>query len=114
MSNQKELKMQQDCYKFFHNHYREHRGKLWRVENERRRSKYEQMIAKSTGLVAGVSDLNLVHQGTFYAIELKTETGRQSKSQKKWQKIIESEGGQYHIVRSLEEFQELIREVIGE
>lgn len=110
--SQPELKLQQDCYKFFWNQYPNLRGCLWRVENERKRSKYEQMIAKSTGLVSGVSDMMMVFNGEFHAIELKTESGRQTESQKKWQETIEKQGGTYYIIRTLEEFQNLIKRIV--
>jgi len=109
MSNQPELALQQQVYKFFHNTYPELRGILWKVENERKRNKYEQMIAKSTGLVSGVADLNMVYNGTFYGIEVKTETGRQTTAQKEWQKTIENQGGVYVIIRTVDEFKEFIR-----
>ena len=112
MSNQPELVLQQKCYKWWHNTYPELRGCLWRIENERKRSKYEQMIAKSTGLVSGVADLNMLYNGVFYGIELKTETGRQSDSQAKWQRGIEAQGGKYIIIRSEDEFKEFIIEII--
>ena len=106
--NQPELKLMQSCYTWFNNTYPELRGCLWKVENERKRTKYEQSIAKSTGLVSGVADFNAVFCGKFYGLELKTENGTQSKNQKAWQKAIEAQGGEYYIIRSLEEFQGLI------
>ena len=111
MSNQPELVLQQKCYKHFHNKYPELRGCMWRVENERDRNKYEQMIAKSTGLVSGVADLNMIYNGTFYGIELKAGKGSQSKSQKKWQKTIEQQGGKYFIIRTEDEFKQLIKDI---
>src|SRR5690554_1777462 len=112
-ASQPELALQQRAYTWFHNTYPEHRGKLWKIENERRRNRYEQSIAKSTGLVAGVADLNMIYNGQFHAIELKTPTGSQSATQRNWQQTVEAEGGQYHIVRSLDEFKALIREVLS-
>ena len=112
MANQPELILQQKCYKYFHNTYPELRGCMWRVENERVRSRYEMMIAISTGLVSGVADLNFIHNGTFHAIELKTEKGRQSKSQLEWQKKVEQQGAKYHVIRSFEQFKEFVDETI--
>lgn len=112
MSNQPELVLQQKCYKWWHNTYPALRGILWRVENERQRSKYEQMIAKSTGLVSGVADLNMVYDGIFYGIELKTDKGRQSDTQIKWQKCIEDQGGKYIIIRNQDEFIEFIQGIV--
>ena len=84
-----------------------------RQANERRRNRYEQSIAKSTGLVAGVADLNMLYGGQFYAIELKTATGSQNTAQRTWQATVEAEGGVYVIIRSLGEFQGFIREVLS-
>ena len=113
MSNQPELVLQQQVYKWFHNTYPELRGCLWKVENERKRTKYEQMIAKSTGLVAGVADLNMLYGGVFYGIELKTPTGSQTKSQIEWERSITEQGGIYVLIRSLEEFQGFVEGVVG-
>jgi hypothetical protein len=41
-------------------------------------------------------------------IEFKTSDGVQSAGQKDWQWLITSNGFQYHIIRSLPEFQSLI------
>jgi hypothetical protein len=45
-------------------------------------------------------------------IELKTEKGRQSDSQRAWQYLMVNQGFEYYIVRSLEEFKELIVKII--
>lgn len=112
MPNQYETKLQQDCYTWFHNSFPSFRGLLWRVENEGRRNGYEQMVAKSTGIVSGVSDLMMVFGGQFHAIELKAgEDGRQSREQKKWQNKITEAGGNYYLVYTLEEFQGLIQTI---
>ena len=114
MANQPELKLQQQCYRFFHNHYPSKRGLLWKTENERKRNRYEQAIAKSTGLVAGVSDFLAFYAGNLHAIELKTEKGTLSKPQRRWALKIETQGGTYTVIRSLSEFQELIRSIFGD
>ena len=114
MANQPELKLMQQCYKFFHNHYPSKRGLLWKTENERKRNRYEQSIAKSTGLVAGVSDFIALYRGKFHAIELKTDNGTLSKAQKRWALKIEIQGGTYTVIRSLPEFQELIQSIFGD
>lgn len=61
-------------------------------------------ILKGMGLVPGVSDLIYLRpNSTPLFIELKTESGKQSAEQIKWQQTIESVGYQYKIIRSLEE-----------
>src|SRR5690625_4800823 len=114
MANQPELKLMQNCYTWWHNSYPSKRGLLWKTENERKRNRYEQSIAKSTGLVAGVSDFIALYRGKFHAIELKTDKGPLSKAQKRWALTIEIQGGTYTVIRSLSEFQELIRGIFGD
>lgn len=66
---------------------------------------------KAMGVRAGFPDFILLMPGQGYsylAIELKTPKGRQSESQKAFQKAVEWSGGRYIIVRSLEEFKEII------
>jgi hypothetical protein len=112
MANQPELKLQQQCYRWFHNTYPHLRRLMWYVENEGKRSKYQQGIVKSTGLTAGVADLHFISDSIYYAIELKTPTGKLRASQKKWGAAIVSQGGQYHVVRSLDEFKKLIKWIL--
>ena len=112
MANQPELKLQQQCYRWFHNTYPHLRRLMWYVENEGKRSKYQQGIVKSIGLTAGVADLHFIYQETYHAIELKASTGKLRASQKQWGAAIVSQGGQYHVVRSLDEFKKLIKWIL--
>jgi hypothetical protein len=64
---------------------------------------------KAMGMVAGVSDMIYLRDGLPpLCIELKLPDGIQSKVQKDWQKVAESVGCEYVIIRSLSEFQDLI------
>jgi hypothetical protein len=63
---------------------------------------------KALGIQAGRSDLVLYHQGKAYMIEMKTEKGKQKDGQPEWEAKIKAQGFQYHICRSLSEFQSLI------
>ena len=112
MANQPELKLQQQCYQYFHNTYPNRRLTLWRVENERKRSRYQQSIAKSTGLTSGVADLHFLNDSMYHAIELKASTGKLRASQKQWRNAIQKQGAQYHIIRSLDEFKSLIQWIL--
>jgi hypothetical protein len=65
-------------------------------------------IADAQGRSSGVADLTWIcPDNRTIHIELKTEIGRQSKAQKQWQKMVESRGHTYHLIRSLAEFQAL-------
>lgn len=72
-------------------------------------------ILKAEGMLAGVADLLLLipAQGyTMLAIEMKTDTGRQSPFQKDWQVEAERHGIRYEVVRSFDEFQYLVEPYI--
>ena len=47
----------------------------------------------------GMPDICALYQGMFLGIEVKNEKGRQSPEQKRWQKLIEENGGIYLIAR---------------
>ncbi len=51
----------------------------------------------------GGADLIGVWNGRFVAVEIKTPTGRQSPDQRKFQDLVESKGGEYVILRSVED-----------
>ena len=83
--------------------------------NGGKRSPIEAAIMKGEGVTAGVADLTLYLPNEEYhglLIEMKTAKGRQSPSQKLWQKLVQSAGYRYEVCRSLEEFQDLIREYL--
>lgn len=77
---------------------------IFAVPNGGVRSKAQAAKFKATGLIAGVSDLIIVRYEEVLFIEVKTETGTQSKIQKGWQKTVEALGFRYIIVRSVEDF----------
>ena len=63
------------------------------------------------GLTKGVADtLLLVARGGWHglAIEMKTPTGRQSESQRAWQRAVEGQGYRYAVCRSVEGFIEMV------
>jgi hypothetical protein len=62
--------------------------------------------------MAGVPDLLFYYRGQLHGIELKTEKGRQSPKQKEFQAKFEKEGGQYYIVRSIDNFVSLVQSIV--
>lgn len=54
----------------------------------------------------GVPDANLLLNGTYYAIELKSSFGTQTKDQEEFQRKTEKAGGVYLIVRSIDDLVE--------
>ena len=90
---------------------------LFSVPNGGRRDRVTGAILKAEGAVAGVADLLLLlpnrkHPGL--AIEMKTAKGRQSPEQKAWQEAIEEAGYKYAVVRSLDEFIDVVINYIDE
>jgi len=55
------------------------------------------------GCYPGMSDLTAVKDGKVLFIEIKTETGKLSDNQLVFQKEIESRGGNYLVIRSVEQ-----------
>jgi len=62
----------------------------------------------NTGLLKGVSDLIVILPNKVLFIELKTEIGIQSQVQKEFESRVTALGQEYHLVRSLPQFQQLI------
>lgn len=84
---------------------------LFAVPNGGARNAVTASILKAEGVVAGVADLLLlVPSGGWHglAIEMKTPTGRQSESQKAWQRAVEGQGYRYAVCRSVEGFIETV------
>lgn len=67
----------------------------------------------NTGLLRGVSDLILVMPGKLLFLEVKTDTGYQSESQREFQKRVEELGFSYHVVRSIEDVEVLINNLFS-
>ena len=70
-------------------------------------------FSKQTGMIEGISDL-IIHlpNGRCVMVEVKTEIGTQSQAQKKIEVKIKAMGGNYILVRSLEDFKEKIKKFI--
>lgn len=64
---------------------------------------------KAQGMVAGVSDMMFLrYDKPPLCIEFKVGDNSQQRVQKLWQAVAESTGAEYVVVRSLDEFKELI------
>ena len=73
------------------------------------KSATEQMYKKATGMLSGVSDLICIFQKKIMFIECKDQVGKQSENQKAFQKQVEANGYEYHLIRSLDEFKQLTK-----
>ena len=103
-----EDQIQAEIFKWFHNEYctkfSNPRCCIFAVPNGGLRSKHEAMKLKSTGVVAGVSDLIVLLPNRCLFVEVKTDVGRQSDKQKEFEQIVKKLGFEYQLVRSLNDF----------
>jgi hypothetical protein len=87
---------------------------LWRrllifhVPNERRGGVGAGIHFKRMGVRPGVADYLVFGGMRDAAIELKDEDGKQNEAQKEFQRRWEATGKVYFVVRTLEEFQEIM------
>lgn len=111
-----EHQLQVACVRWFNSEYPNLQGRLFAVPNGGRRDATTAAKLKAEGVVAGVADLILLARNKDYGallIELKTEKGRQSQSQKDWQQLVTQYSEyQYVVVRTLEEFQKAIKDYL--
>lgn len=73
------------------------------VKNEGKKTQAQAMRDKAMGMRSGVSDLIILMDGKVLFMELKTATGKQSKTQAIFQSIVERFGFEYVICRSVDE-----------
>jgi hypothetical protein len=105
--------LQAKVFKWFHNTYctatKTPKYCIFAVPNGGYRTTKEAMKLKATGVVSGVSDLIVVLKNKTLYVELKTATGKQSPDQLRFQTTVEALGHKYYLVRTLEQFQEIIK-----
>ena len=102
-----EHRIQCACVNWFRLQYPQHAHNLFAVPNGGKRDKTTAAKLKAEGALPGVSDLILLLPNSRYhamLIEMKTDTGRQSDSQRKWQQSIQADGYYYVVCRSVEDF----------
>ena len=102
--------IQQACVKWFR---LQHPNKiLFAVNNNAKGGRISDAraggIAKSMGVLAGVSDLVFCVHGRAHFIEVKAPRGRQNESQKEFKKLADLNELSYHIVYDLYEFIDVI------
>jgi len=108
IAGQSEWKIQASMVAWFGRNFRDQRDLLC-ANNNNSQNRIAGARNNMIGIRSGRADLTLYWSGRAYHIEVKTPNGTQSESQREFQRLIESNGFTYHIVRSKEEFIELIR-----
>lgn len=101
LSNKSEFTIQVEIVEFC----RKNNIICFSVPNEatRNNSKYIK-----SGVLAGVSDLICINNGKVLFVEIKDYKGKQSDKQKNFEKLIISQGFNYYLVRSLDEFKKIV------
>lgn len=99
-----EYNIQANCVKWFRLAYPDYLLFSCPMEATYRNKNYFSML----GSLAGVSDLICVLPNHILFIEMKSKTGRQSLEQKQFQQKVESLGFDYYLIRSFDEFHNLI------
>ena len=110
-----ESKMQQACFKWFRLQFPDLALNIFAIGNGGYRRPHEARIMKAEGVTAGVADVQLVYANSQYHglfIEFKTAKGRQQETQKHFQRAVEAQGYKYAIVRSIDDFIELIKDYV--
>lgn len=111
----KENKIQAESVKWFTNNYclkhHDPQCAIFSVPNEAiQKMAWKQINTfKAMGLKAGVSDVIVLLPGKVLFVEFKAEKGAQTAKQRDFQQVVEALGFEYHICRSLEEFQKIIK-----
>lgn len=63
---------------------------------------------------SGSPDIIVVYDGKYIGFEIKDTKGKQSDTQKKFQEALEKAGGKYYLIRSIDEFIKIIRDIKNE
>ena len=112
MRNHTESQLQKSCVMWFRLQYPKLRSLLFAVPNGGARSAVTGAILKAEGVLAGVADLLLLVPSREYhglCIEMKTAKGRQSTTQKQWERAVTLQGYKYIVCRSFADFVEQIK-----
>lgn len=111
-----EHRIQVACVRWFRLKYPHLASRLFAVPNGGRRDGITGARLKEEGVLAGVADLILLVPNADYhalLIEMKTPKGRQSESQKAWQRAVAGNDDYLYVVcRSLEEFMKVVEEYL--
>lgn len=112
-----EHRIQCSCVKWFRMQYPQYQNILFAIPNAARRTPRIGAYMKDEGMLPGVADLIFLKSNRNYSalcIEMKTKDGRQSESQKKWEKAAKENGIHYIVCRSFDEFRKVVTDYIND
>lgn len=104
-----ESRLQQACVRWVRCQYPD--LVVYAIPNGGKRNAVTGAILKAEGVLAGVADLFVARAcGSYHGlyVEMKTEGGRQSESQRAFESAVVREGYGYAVCRSFDEFVSLI------
>jgi len=115
--NYQESRLQQACVTWFRYQYPHMAFLLWHPKNEGNGDQVAGARAKAEGVVPGVPDLILAIPSVCHCmlcVEMKTPKGRQSESQRKYQAYAETATAEYHVVRDINTFQDVVMQYLSQ
>jgi hypothetical protein len=112
-----EDQFQAKCFEWAWNAYPQTRRLIWAVPNGAWFKNFAiAQKMKATGLVAGVSDLHFVWDGTLYCFELKVSRNVCNELQIKWQELTTQQGVVNYVLNEsesgFERFKYLIAQIV--
>lgn len=114
MKKYNEENLQHECWVYCKNKYglKHHKPRIEFVciPNELSRGNVK---ARMMGIRNGASDAFLIMQDKVVFIEFKTPIGKQRTEQLDFQLSVEEKGHKYYIVRTLEQFKDVLQREIG-
>ena len=111
-----EDKLQVACVTWFNLQYPGIARLLHHSPNGGQRNKVTGARFKAMGVRAGFPDLILLLARppfNYLAIELKTPKGRQTDSQKDFERLMSEHGGKYMVIRTFDDFRKAVDEYIS-
>ena len=111
MKDKTEARIQQEIFSFYKNNYclnfHDPKHLIFAVPNDSS-SKDETMRKLATGMLPGASDLIIVQPNRVIFVEIKTDSGTQQPNQKQFEADVKALGFEYFVIRSLEQFKNLL------
>lgn len=107
-----EQQFQAACVEWYWNRFHEFR-KCLHCNNNNSATARAGNVAKALGVVAGVSDLEMIGWREMWFIELKLPGEKQGKEQMEFEAQVKRAGHNYIVIRTLNEFKTLLCQIIG-
>lgn len=107
-----EFKIQAACAQWLWNKHPETRRCFILIENNSDNA-IQALQKRAIGMVRGAADTFFYWKGNLYFLEFKTPSGRQSDYQKEFEIKANEHSSGYYIIRSFNQFKDLIETILG-